>query len=81
MWENADDDIIDQDYEEEDQKEEMEWEPGDEEIEQELAMEEDHPNDPVAQAQRREREIEAHVRRRQALDDLPISSRNQERSS
>jgi hypothetical protein len=71
--ENADDDIIDQDYEEEDQKEEMEWEPGDEEIEQELAMEEDHPNDPVAQAQRREREIEAHVRRRQALDDLPIS--------
>ena len=79
----ADDDIIDQDYEGEDHiaggslPADMEWEQDPPGVEEQLDMEVEEAGSAIGQALRRERQLEAHARRRQALDDVPFNLKRQ----
>ena len=68
----VDDDIVDEDYEKpsgEPPPEDMEWEQEDLPLEEQLDMEVDRAGEVL----KRERQLEAHARRRQALDDVPMN--------
>eukprot|EP00435_Cladocopium_sp_Y103_P057058 s39_g19.t1 len=79
VMDKADDDLIDQDYEEEDQggetppPEDMEWEQEPAVLADRPDMEVEEPGSIIGRALRRERQLEAHARRRQALDDVPVT--------
>jgi len=79
----GDDDIIDQDYEDGDHRAgesvpaDMEWEQDPHGVEEQLDMEVEEAGGAIGQALRRERQLEAHARRRQALDDVPLNLKRQ----